>query len=430
MRLRSFVPALALHCAVAFATGCGASDYEVVRVHAGRARVGRFVSSGAYSASLQASIAEARGDWPRAVDWLIRARDEDPDGPELQARLGLALCHVGKLQAGIFAINDALRVDPDLERAWTNRGRCRLMSGKTAEDRAAARADFSRALEADGDAVEPALLLIELDLRDGALAKARTRAEELVVLHPTDASAWRALAEVSARQGDGKRAIAAATAAATFDDVVGAQAKSMVRDVVDKSGVASWSLSLRSSALSSEIASEDVEGPCSGRLRALEDIAAKADPKTVAIAADGVRSACPELDGAATLIEAQATWSVETADDVEARALSAPSSSARRWAARMRLRRKPLEVLLEPDALPRADDRATLAIVLAAAAAAKGKEGVALAAAALDLAPAEPTVARLCAEVARVAGRPKEDPWRRRACLLARTPVEMQACGA
>ena len=46
----------------------------------------------------------------------------------------------------------------------------------------------------------------------------------------------------------------------------------------------------------------------------------------------------------------------------------------------------------------------------------------------LILAPAEPTVARMLAELARKLGRDANDPWRRTACELARTETERAAC--
>lgn len=398
-----------------------------MRVQAGRAKVGRFVSSAAYEASLDAAIAEERGEWPRAVEFLRRARDEDPDGPELGARLGVALCHVGKLQAGMFAIDDALRIDPELERGWTARARCRLLVAKSDADLAAVREDLERAIRCDADALEPALLLVELDVRVGALSRARMRAEEAVVLHPHSARALRWLADIAARQGDAKRAVSAALDAASLDDATGAVAKTAVRDAIDRQGIASFSLSLRDAR--SPAAAEAAEGACRALFGAFEQIAAKAEPNEIATAAEGVRAQCPELDATITTLEVTATWSPSDAEKVEARALAAPSAAARRFGARMRLRRMSIDELLDPNALPPAEDRETLALHLASAAVRANDAGsAALAATALDLAPIEPTVARLCGELARRKGKGLDDPSRKRACALARTPLEKQPC--
>lgn len=407
---------------------CGGSGYEVVRVHGGRARVGRFVPSTAYAASLEASIAEERGDWARAAELLRRARDEDPDGPELGARLGVALCHLGKMQAGLFAIEDALRQDPELERGYTARARCRLLMPSA--DLKAVRDDLSRALAADADALEPALLLIELDLRASDLSRARARVEETVVLHPRSARALRMLAEIAARQGDSKRAMSAALQAMHLDDATGAIARSVALEAVDRSGVAAYALAMRATRAPSK--AEAATGACAAQLTAFEAIASRAEPAAVVTAAEGARSACPELDAQITRIEVVSTWTPKTADAVEARALSATSADARRFGARMRLRRLSLDALLDPSALPRAEDRPTLALHLAAVAARKADQAPAdaeaLARVAHDLAPSEPTVARLVAEVMRKRGRPGDDPLRAHACALALTTLEKQGC--
>lgn len=407
---------------VALLAGCGGSGYEVMRVHAGRAHIGRFVSSTAYAASLDASVAEERGEWARAVELLRHAREEDPDGPELGARLGVALCHLGKVSAGLFAIDDALRIDPGLERGYTARARCRLLVAKSPAELDAARADLVRALSLDAEALEPALQLIELEMRRD-LIRARVRAEETAILHPRSARALRALAEIAARQGDSQRAMSAALAAAALDDATGAIAKSAALEAADRAGVVAYALALRGSSPPSK--PDAPEGACAAQLRAFEAIASRAEPSAVTTAAEGVRSACPDLDAEITRIEVVCTWTPATADSVETRALSATSAEARRFGRRMRLRRLAIEELLDPNTLPRAEDRPTLAIHLASAALRKSDE--ALARVARDLAPSEPTVARLVAEVMRRRGQPT-DPLITAACALARTTLERQGC--
>src|SRR5439155_16396855 len=138
-----------------------------------------------------------------------RARNEDPDAPDLEARLGLALCHAGKIEAAMFAFEDALRSDEQRERAYTSRAQCRLLRG----DPIAARADLLRAVADDPDALEPALVLVELDLSRGDLNAARARVEEAALLHPSSATAQRVLAEVLVRAGDLAGAVDAASTA-------------------------------------------------------------------------------------------------------------------------------------------------------------------------------------------------------------------------
>ena len=262
----------------------------------------------------------------------------------------------------------------------------------------------------------------------GDLPRARIRAEETVVLHPRSARALRALAEIAARQGDAKRAMTAALNAAALDDATGVMAKAATLEAIDRSGVVAYALAMRATGAPNK--SDAAEGSCVEKLKAFEAIASRAEPGAVVTAAEGVRSACPELDAEITRIEVLTTWTPKTADEVEARALSATSAEARRFGARMRLRRLSIDELLEPNVLPRAEDRATLAIHLAVAAVKKADkpEGESLAAVARDLAPTEPTVARLAAEVMKRRGRDKEDPVRRAACVLARTTLEKQGC--
>lgn len=421
---------LGLLVAIAFGAGCGFGSYEVVRVHDGRAEAGRFVSPLAYTLAGEAALAEAKGDWARAVGLLQKARDEDPDGPELQARLGVALCKLGKREAAMFAFADALRLDPGLERAYTGRAACRLAVPKVSpEERALARADLERATLADPDAVEPVLILIELDVQDGALPMARVRAEELVSLHPTASRTYRALAEVCARQGAAARAAWAATRAAALDVDEGGLARVAVADVVDGSGIVDAALLLRGVAAGG--VAHEVDPRCTPALQALAVVAAKGDPTAIVLAADAARAACPEEEGAIAEIEVATAWTPETGASIELRALSSPSLRARRLAVRARLRRLGLDAVLTD--LPKAEDRATLALELAGAAVKKARKkdlagALVLAKAAFDTAPWEPTVARLCAEVALWASRPASDPWRLRACALARTKVEHEAC--
>jgi tetratricopeptide (TPR) repeat protein len=422
--------ALLLACC---AIGCGFGSTEVVRMHDGRARAERFVNDRAYAASLEAAIAEARGDWPAAVAALQRARDEDPDAPDLEARLGLALCHLGKVEAALFAFDDALRSAEQRERAYTARAQCMLLRG----DPVAARMDLLRAVADDPDALEPALVLVEVDLTRGDLKSARARAEEAALLHPSSATAQRVLAEVLVRAGDVAGAVEAASAASRLDDDEGARARAAVIALADRSGVAAYALAMRGRRAepATSFASE-LDPRCAKLLEAMKAIAAKGRPDEIGPAATGVRAACPSIDPEAATIDVEAEWSPVNADAVEARALSSTSSSARRWARRMRLRRLSIEALLTADTLPRADDTASLALELAATAVRQARNGKAeelaealsLADVARSFAVAEPTVARLVAEVAKLAGKGADDPRRATACALARTDVEKKAC--
>jgi Tfp pilus assembly protein PilF len=413
------------------AIGCGSFGYEVVRVHGGRPRAERFVSDEAYSASLEAAIAEETGDWVAAVEALRKARDEDPDAPDLQARLGLALCHVGKLEAAHFAFEDALRSGDQAERVFTSRASCYLLSGNVA----AARHDLARAIANDPEALEPALILVELDLREGHLGAARARVEEATIVHPTSGRAFRLFAEVLVRQGEVVLAMNAAKTAMRIDAVEGKHARELVTPLVDAAGVAEWSLAMRGTGSPAAPATIDPNDEhCTKLFAALSTIAAKGSAAEIQAAAEGVRATCPEVEGEATVIEVESIWSPANADVVEAMALGSASSRARRWGARMQLRRVPTASLVAKGALPRVEDAETLALQLAAEALelsrvkATDPKALALATVARNLALSEPTVARLVAEVAKRAGKPASDAMRATACSLARTELEKQAC--
>lgn len=430
MRIGSVV-SLALASTTALA-GCGGA-YEVVRVHDGRPRAERYVSPDAYSASLEASLAERRGDFAASAEWLRKARDEDPDAPELQARYGLALCRLGKREAAMFAFGDALRIAPDLERAYTARAQCRLLGPRDAAALAATRADLERAVQADSTALEPALMLVDLDVAVGALPRARARLEELALAYPSSAQVLGALSEVAARQGDVGRAVEAARLAAVFDPEEGARARARVLPIADASGVARYGLVARGRFVAPASEARDptpIDAPCAALSARFDAVARRGEPDEIALAADAVRARCPELDGELTLEESRAIWSPARAAGLEARALASLSPAARRWARRMQLRRLTSARLLEAGALPAAEDRESLALHVVVAALRRARanagdpEAARLVEAARVLAPAEPTVARLAGETARALRRPADDAWRRWALALARTDVE------
>jgi tetratricopeptide (TPR) repeat protein len=400
--------------ALAFVCGCGAGNFDVVRVAGGHTHVGRFVTSAAYEASLEASIAEAQGDWPRAVTLWTRARAEDPEGPELAAHLGVALCRAGRRADGERAIAQALTEDPELASGWFARATCRWPT-KAPTELAAMREELGKALAFDADMTDAALLLVHVELASGHVDRARVRAEELVAMHAKSSAAWRALAEVAARQGDGHRAVAAAVRTRELDDAAGKATVAQIASAIDRAGSSSDALRLRMTSASPGVAAK---GECAAKYDAFVQIAARADAEAISPAAEAVRIACPEIEAFVTLVECQAIWTPKTAEDVEARALAAPSSVARRWGARMRLRRMSVDALLAGDALPRAEDRATLALQLAALATKNGDD--ALAKAAFELAPDEPTVARLLAQ--------RSATYKKRACELARTELEKKSC--
>lgn len=167
----------------------------------------RFIAPEAYAASLEATLAEEAGDWPSAVTWLTKARELDGESLDLQVRLGVALCEVGKYDAAKFAIADAIRIDPTMERAFTARAKCALVAG----DLEAAEIDLKRAIELDPEAREPVMLLVEIDARGKEPRKTMARLSEWLVLHPTDR-------EVAERLAKLRSTTTTTTTAPTSDD--------------------------------------------------------------------------------------------------------------------------------------------------------------------------------------------------------------------
>lgn len=204
----------ALIALVALVAGSGCSSTNAwMRGHVGPTYPDRILAPAAYEASLEAAIAEAKGDWPAAVTWLTTARDLDRDALDLQARLGLALCHVGKHDAAMFAFADVLRIEPTLERALTERAKCALFERRPDD----ARRDLETAVISSPNEIEPTLLLVEIERAAGAVERARWRIEECARLHPYAPEVLRVVADVRRLRGDEAGAFAAERRRAAID---------------------------------------------------------------------------------------------------------------------------------------------------------------------------------------------------------------------
>jgi tetratricopeptide (TPR) repeat protein len=220
--------------AIAFALGnaaCGAHATDA-RWSAGPSYPDRFIAPEAYAASLEATLAEEAGDWPSAVTWLTKARELDGESLDLQVRLGVALCEAGKPDAAKFAIEDAIRIAPTMERAFTARAKCALVAG----DIDAAAIDLKRAIALDPEAREPVMWLVRLDLMrhesaatdpkesvtarslDGTDAVARL--SEWLILHPTDREVAERLAKI--RSASTSVSTSTSTSASTSTSLTGA----------------------------------------------------------------------------------------------------------------------------------------------------------------------------------------------------------------
>ena len=367
----------------------------------------RIIAPEAYAASLEAAIAESRGEWAEAVTWLTKARDLDRDALDLQARLGLALCHVGKYDAAMFALADVLRIDDKFERARTARAQCWLLRQQPIE----ARKDLAVAIEADPEALEPQLILAELDRTSGAVAQAHARVEECARLHPNAPVVWDRLTLFRAARGD---VLGAAAAKRRWHALQG-----VAVDAAD-------------TTFSHERDAHDMQCEALANVVAETSESAGGTETEKTISRSAWRASCDVDDATFELESLRASWSVARKSEVEALAAASAYAIVRWWGARMALRSLPLDVLLAAS-LPAFDDRESraLAIVRAGVSAASPSsvtERIARVREAIELAPAEPTVARLVAYVAKQAGIDGSDALRQRICWLAQTDVEKAAC--
>jgi tetratricopeptide (TPR) repeat protein len=134
---------------------------------------GRFVSPEAYAAYTVGIEHETRGEYAKAVTWYLEARANDPESPEIWARVGAAQCFGSTPERGLGAATQAfangVRLDPSYYGNYFERARC--------EERArsfdAGLTDATAAVERR-PADEPANLLVARLLQAlGRLADAR-----------------------------------------------------------------------------------------------------------------------------------------------------------------------------------------------------------------------------------------------------------------
>jgi len=158
---------------LALCAGCAVGSSGVTRMANGVRYEGRFVNPEAYAAYLLGVEREARGKFAEALAAYLEAHAEDPDSPEIWARIGAVRCSSSEPKAGPAAARASfergLKTDPAYYGNYFERARCAERAG-----------DFSSAL---GDATasvarrpddEPANLLVARVLRSlGRAAEAR-----------------------------------------------------------------------------------------------------------------------------------------------------------------------------------------------------------------------------------------------------------------
>lgn len=125
-RLRLILLALAL--ALPFSSGCAQGSGGVTRMAEGVRYEGRYISPEAYAAYLLGVERETRGDHAGALRAYLEAHAEDPDSPEVWARIGTVRCLATPAAQGPGAARSAfergIRQDPEYYANYFERARC------------------------------------------------------------------------------------------------------------------------------------------------------------------------------------------------------------------------------------------------------------------------------------------------------------------
>lgn len=127
-RVKTRLGLLSCFLVVACAEGSGG----VTRMVGGVRYEGRFVNPEAYAAFLLGVEREAQGDYPGAVAAYLEAHAEDPDSPEIWARIGAVRCISSAPQTAVSAAQSAfdhgLKANPEYFGTYLERARCRARS--------------------------------------------------------------------------------------------------------------------------------------------------------------------------------------------------------------------------------------------------------------------------------------------------------------
>jgi tetratricopeptide (TPR) repeat protein len=114
------------------ALGCAhemATDGETVRLVGGRRVVTRYISPSAYQHYIQGQLYAYEERHAEAIGELRQALVNDPDAPEIRARLGEELLAVGQLEAADAEVAQALRADPGYAPAYLVRAALKRARG-------------------------------------------------------------------------------------------------------------------------------------------------------------------------------------------------------------------------------------------------------------------------------------------------------------
>ncbi|HKO52642.1 MAG TPA: tetratricopeptide repeat protein, partial [Polyangiaceae bacterium] len=194
-RLGSAFGALSLALALALTVSCRVGSTGVTRMAGGVRYQGRFINPEAYAAYLLGVEREAHGEFSEALAAYLSAHAEDPDSPEIWARIGAVRCFSSKPKAGPAAARTAfergLKTDPEYSGNYLERARCAERAG----DFASALVDATAAVTRRPDD-EPANLLVARVLQAlGRRAEARAWLEAFRSYRPATIATDRALEE-------------------------------------------------------------------------------------------------------------------------------------------------------------------------------------------------------------------------------------------
>jgi tetratricopeptide (TPR) repeat protein len=118
----------ALLCGAMLGLGCAEGSSTVTRMAGGVRYEGRFVNPEAYAAYLQGALHEAQGDYKNALSSYLEAHAEDPDSPEVWARIGAVQCVTASPESGPKAarvsFQRGVHNDPSYYGNYLERARC------------------------------------------------------------------------------------------------------------------------------------------------------------------------------------------------------------------------------------------------------------------------------------------------------------------
>ncbi|HEY5372180.1 MAG TPA: hypothetical protein VIK01_00775 [Polyangiaceae bacterium] len=191
--------------------GCAEGSGGVTRMADGVRYEGRFVNPEAYAAYLLGVEHEARGEYKDALSAYLDAHAEDPDGPEIWARIGAVQCASSTPERGLKAAQVAfergLKSDPDYFGNYLERARC----AERARAFKVALSDATAAVARRPDDESANLMVARLLQALGRRAEARAWLEGMQSYRAPSAAAVRAL-EATRRPATGSAAAAPSAA--------------------------------------------------------------------------------------------------------------------------------------------------------------------------------------------------------------------------